>query len=135
MTVMTEMPITEDDVSLVKERNSVEISGEKFKELLEYLTHIEDELSVSEFDLATEQRFTGLLINAFADSIDSVRSASPDTDLRELSSKLFQEWESCLSRQVEQGVISAVQLRRFHRAFEVAIASSNESCESGYAES
>jgi hypothetical protein len=132
---MAEIPITEDDVSVIEERKSVELSGEKFKELLEYLTHIEDELSVTEFDFTSEQRFTDLLLYAFADSIDTIRIASPDTSLSELSFGLFRKWESRLSREVEKGSLSAEQFRRFRKAFEVGVGSSNESYENGYTES
>lgn len=139
MITTSEMPITEDDVKVIKDRKSVEISGEKFKELLEYLTQIEDALSVAEFDLATEHRFGNFLLEAFADSIDTIiRSSSSDPNLKELSFDLFRKLKDCLSQQVEKGSISEDQFSEFEgvfaNVFPVGVTTSG-SGQSGYAES
>lgn len=138
MNTTAEMPITEDDVRVIKERKSVELSAEKFKELLDYLTQIEDELSITEFDFATERSFTGLLLKAFTHSISTFKSASSDTDPRELSLDLIKKWSDYLSRQVHKGLINPDQYRQFEEAiadlFPKSVTTSGSS-NSEYAES
>jgi hypothetical protein len=128
MTVATEIPITEDDISVIEERKVVELSGEKFKELLDYVTHIEDALSIAEFDLSSERRFADLLIDAFANSITSIRWENDDEVGKTLSQTRYAMWERRLAREVRDGHISDDQFRRFREAFVDSLVVGDEKC-------
>lgn len=122
---ITELPITEEDVNVIEERKSVELPGSKFYELLEYITQLDDELSISKFDLDGERRFANVLIYAFTRTIDSISVASPDMDMKEFALELFKACEEQLVNQQREGYLSAEQLQRFHRRFKRAEDSTN----------
>jgi hypothetical protein len=130
MATITELPISHGDVSVNEEERTVVLAGEKFRELLEYVTYIEDLLSIAEFDLASERRFVETLIQLCFESIDSLRTLSEDK-----ASALLEKSGRCLKLQIEQGALSDEQLKRFLDAFASCTRSSTGLAEEEYAES
>jgi hypothetical protein len=114
MATMTEIPISEEDVNVIEERKSVELSGRKFNDLLLYLTHLEDQLSTVKFDLESEHRFANLLLHTFVRSVYAVSSEASEGGVGQAVVELFSEFERGLERQVQEGFLSAEQLQRFY---------------------
>lgn len=109
---ITELPITDSDVTVIPESKSVVLSAQKFYDLLDYLTRLEDELSVAKFDLESERRLTMVLNTALAKSIAKINWASQETDMKALALELLETCEQYLTQEVKDGSISEDQAGR-----------------------
>jgi hypothetical protein len=116
-TVITELPITEADINVVEENKSVELSAEKFKDLLDYLTHVEDELSIAKFDLDSERKYAGILLYTLAKLTRSINAEYPDTEIQRLVLDWIRYCRKHLDLELKEGAISGDHVRQFSLLF------------------
>lgn len=63
-TQMAEIPVAEEDLEIDAERRSVQLSANKFQELVEYVDHLESALKLSEFEIERDRHQVTILVGA-----------------------------------------------------------------------